>query len=472
MFASSATAKKAGKDSSAKTEKTAKSKNEKPKSVKKVKFDQAGYDAAYAKGDYETCASMLFGKGDEKNLVKDLLDADMLVYLTKNYSEAGKAFLETYGKMQQASSEMTGGKALGAALGGENAVKYSGAEYERYLAWSMRLSSALASGQNDVANGIMKDYVGTFMDEIQALRALNEELANGSESALESDDFKNAEAALKKAGVDLGISKMTSGKPAKSAEKYDNSRFFNYLGTVAYAASGDFDHAAEFASTYKVSDGFVKEVVNVPSGKGRLEVVAFSGTIGKRSEHENKNAVSVAGANIYTKIVYPEFIPNAHEISKVRVTLSDGTNKNASQVENFDKAVRIDVAQKARGAYSRSVFRNVVKNSASVAAIIAANQGLEKAGSNPLAAKAAQIAVDKAVDAAVSAIVDTEKADVRQGVYFPHMAHAAGFSCAPGTYTVKIEYLNDKGSVVDEKTIENVVVESGKVQVAVSACER
>lgn len=459
----------------AKKEKPAKekaAKTEKAKPVKAVKFDQAKFDEAYAAGDYATCASMLLGKNDNKNLVKDMIDADMLLYLSADYQNAGKGFLEAYGKMQQTTSELTGGKAIGAALGGENAIKYSGAEYERFLTWSMRLATALGNKQNDVASGIVKDYTGTFLQEILALRALNEEMEKASEESAQSDDFKNAEAALKKANVDLGISKMNEKKPAKSNEKYERSPFFGYLGTLAWAVNDDFDHAEQFASDQQVSKGLVGEVIKVPAGKGRLEVVALSGTIGKRSEKAVQDSISLPiGGTIYTKVVCPEFKKQNHAIDSVRVTLAGESSKTASPIEDFDTGVRIDVAQKAYGAYSRSVFRNVVKNSVSVAGIIAANAALEKAGSNPIAAKAAQIAVDKAIDAAAQAIVNSEKADVRQGVYFPHMASAAGFSVAPGTYAVTIEYLNGS-SVVETKTIQNVVVEAGKVSVAVSSCEK
>ena len=87
---------------------------------------------------------MLYGRGDKKDYVRDLIDADMLIYLSENYQGAGKAFLDTYAKMQLMNSDMSAGEATKAALSSETSTKYSGAEYERYLVWSMRLASALA----------------------------------------------------------------------------------------------------------------------------------------------------------------------------------------------------------------------------------------------------------------------------------------------------------------------------------------
>ena len=462
-------------EKSKKSEKPAKEKKSK---AKKVKFDQDAYDKAYEAGDYATCIGMLNGKGNKTDLIRDELDADMLTYFSADYTGAGKAFLETYNKMQQVSSEMNAGDVINAAMTAEKNVTYSGAEYERYLAWSMRLASALSTNQIDVANGIMKDYIGTFMDEIQALRAKNQELENGSAAALEGDSFKQAVKVLESFSINLGIGDMLDLVPPKSNQKYEYSPFFSYLGTVAYAANNDFDHAKDFASTYKVNNNLVNEVINVPKGKGHLEVITLTGTIGKR-EDSNLKQVAVNVPNlpkpIYTKVSYPVFKGGNHKIDSVKVSLSDGTSKtinlNKEYIEDFDKAVKIDVAQKARPAAQRSIFRNVIKNSASIAGLIAANEGLKKASANPLTQKAAQIAFDKAYDPIVAAIIDLEKADTRQGEYFPNKASVAGFSVAPGAYSVTIEYMYG-GTVVETKTIDNVVVNEGKVSVAVSSCEK
>ena len=155
----------------------------------------------------------------------------------------------------------------------------------------------------------------------------------------------------------------------------------------------------------------------------------------------------------------------------MRVTLSNGESKKAALVEDFDEAVRIDVAQKARGAYSRSVFRNVVKNSTAAASVIAAGIALRQASDNAIAYTLAQIVFSQAVSAAAGAVVNLERADIRQGVYFPNKASAAGFSVDPGIYSVTIEYMSGS-NVVEKKTIEKVVVEGGKVNVEVSLCEK
>lgn len=459
-------------------EKPAKEKQTKPAAPKKVKFDEDGYNAAFEKGDYNMCVAMLLGKGDKKNEIKDFLDVDMLLYHEANYQDSGKGFLETYAKMQQATVSFNAAEEGKAAKSSGVNRKYKGAEYERYLAWSMRLACALSMGRDDVAKGVMNDYIGTFMQEIQELRAKNAQFEAEAEAALESDEFKNAQEKLSSSGVNLSFVEP----PKKSDERYENSPFFNYLGTVAYAAYGDLDHAGEFGAIYKVPR--YEEITNIPAGKGRLEVVALSGMIGKREDvSEGKEAQATMlpipalkmRIPLYTKIAYPIFNKNAqkHNIKSVRVLLSNGASSNATLIEDFDEAVRIDVAQKAYGDYNRSVFRNVVKNSIVTASVITAGIALDQASrKSPLLAAIAQVTFDASVEAAANAVANKERADIRQGVYFPNKASRAGFTVEPGTYTVTVEYLDASGKVVESKTVENVDVQAGKVSVRVSSCEK
>ena len=463
--------------SAAKEAKTAKSKSVKEPKVSKKKFDEKAYAAAYEKGDYTACASMLLGRNVKKDVIKDMLDADMLMYNSEMYKSSGKGFLETYGLMQQSSAQLNAGEALKASLSVETNTNYGGAEYERYLAWSMRLACALNLDQEDVANGIMKDYIGTFMDEIQALRELNDQVEKGSEIALESDEFKSAQQKLSSSGINFSFVE----RPKKSSVRYETSPFFNYLGTLSYAANGDFDHAQQFADVYKVPKA--RELVSVPADKGRLEIVALTGLIGQREDvsagrdpekfvlHLNDIKRDVP---IYTKITYPIFNPASQtsKITAVRISLSDGQYAPAVLIEDFDKAVAIDVAQKAYGAYSRSVFRNVVKNAIVVGSVIGAAVAVQQAAKlNALAAVAADIGLNTAIQIAAGAVAKIEKADTRQGIYFPNKASSAGFVVEPGTYSVKVEYLSGS-SVVETKTIENIVVKPGKVTARVSSCQK
>ena len=229
----------------------------------------------------------------------------------------------------------------------------------------MRAVNALALGDISNAKGVMDTYAGDYKDVIAPLVAQEKELEAESEGALEKDEVSNALKSLKAVGISVDLSKVNGGTPAKYTGKpYENSAFLSYLGALIYAANNSPDHAQDAARLLRETNPnvSVSEDIFIPAGKGRLNVVALSGTIGKRcqaAQEFSTGIIPVLNTPLKFKIAYPAFPAQEHAISAVRVTLSDGTAKTAMLIEAFDEAVRIDVAKKARGAYSRSVFRNI-----------------------------------------------------------------------------------------------------------------
>lgn len=440
------------------------------------KFNQEMYDAAYNSEDYATCAAMLEGKKAGTSAIKNSLDVNMLKYYADDYAGSGKGFVETKQQFQDVTAGMTPAKVMQAALVSENSVEYSGPVYERILSYSMRVVDSIQLDAIDSAVGVMNDYTGTYKDIVETVVNQQKELEEASEG--KSDDVEKVLEVYKKAGLSLDLGQFTA--PAKYKSSYETSPLMSYLGTVVYAANDDFDHAKDSSLMLKKdnADVDVADTVSVPAGKGRLEVLALSGTVGKREEFATDLVAvgAVYGIPVMFKMTYPQFnAANAnHSINAVEVTLSNGETKVASLVEDFDKAVEDDVKSKQAGAYARSLTRNIVKNSVAIGSVVAADITRQKAP-NDMAKKIAEAAYTAAIVAlpkAMPLIIDAEKADVRQGEYFPHMASAAGFTVDAGTYTVTVKYLAKDNSVVAEKTIENVVVNNGKVSVTVASCAK
>lgn len=440
------------------------------------KFNQEMYDAAYNSEDYATCAAMLEGKKAGTSAIKNSLDVNMLKYYADDYAGSGKGFVETKQQFQDVTAGMTPAKVMQVALVSENSVEYSGPVYERILSYSMRVVDSIQLDAIDSAVGVMNDYTGTYKDIVETVVNQQKELEEAADA--KSDDVEKALEVYKKAGLSLDLGQFTA--PAKYKSSYETSPLMSYLGTVVYAANDDFDHAKDSSLMLKKdnADVDVADTVSVPAGKGRLEVLALSGTIGKREEFATDLVAvgAVYGIPVMFKMTYPQFnAANAnHSINAVEVTLSNGETKVASLVEDFDKAVEDDVKSKQAGAYARSLTRNIVKNSVAIGSVVAADITRQKAP-NDMAKNIAEAAYTAAVIAlpkAMPLIIDAEKADVRQGEYFPHMASAAGFTVDAGTYTVTVKYLAKDNSVVAEKTIENVVVNNGKVSVTVASCAK
>ena len=469
-------------DSAKKSVAAEKSKAKKPK-VKKKKFTQEAFDKAYADGDYASCVAMLNGKKHGKDKILDALDANMLMHLNAQYLDSARAFMDTQREMQQSVNDTSSGKSFAATIAGENSTTYTGTVYERLLAYSMRAVNALALGDVSNAKGVMDTYAGDYKDVIAPLVAQEKALEAESENALETDDVSSALKSLRAVGVSVDLGGVNGGRPAKYTGKpYENSAFLSYLGALIYAANNAPDHAQDSARLLRETNPNISVVedINVPAGKGRLNVVALSGTIGKRSQGAQEfstGLIPVLNTPLKFKIAYPVFLAQNHAISAVRVTLSNGATKTATLIEDFDDAVKIDVAKKARGAYNRSVFRNITKNAAtatvSITALIAADKAVKQSQGNimmQIATQATYAATVAGLNAGLNAIINAEKADVRQGSYFPHKASAAGFTVNPGTYSVKVEYLSKDGTVIETKEQGDISVVAGKPTVVVSSC--
>jgi hypothetical protein len=468
LFSGCASTRGADSGEKQKTEKSAK----KDKGKNESSFDIEAFNSAYANGDFATCIAML--KERNSDAILNELDSSMLQYLAKDYMASAKEFVQTQQNMQQLSKDMTASKIMEAALVGENSVQYVGNTYERILAYSMKAVNALKMGEVDRAIGVFNEYTGNYKDEIAALVQQQKEIAASSGNITDDEKVSTAIEALGTAGLSVNLGDLSAKSPDSSDAVYDASALLAYLGTLSYLANGDAEHAQDFAGVLESTGSAVNvsEDLNIADGMGRLDVVSLTDVIGKRSEMaEIARIGNIYGIDVTFKLAYPTFEPQNHAINVSKVTLSNGEAKEFTLIEDFDEAVKKDVAQKSSGAFGRSLFRNITKNSAAVAGSVVALQKAQEQvskASNAVQKKAAEKAYEVAVkglNVALLAVVDAEKADVRQASFFPNKASAAGFTLEPGRYTVTVEYTNGKTDV-----IENVNVEAGKPTVVISEC--
>ncbi|MCI7437494.1 MAG: hypothetical protein MSH22_13060 [Spirochaetia bacterium] len=433
------------------------------------KFNQARFDEALFRGEYDTCADMLERKKESKhNLLKKSLDVNMLRYQSGDYLASGKGFLESKTIFQKTAGAYTPAMYVQSAIVNEENTLYYGPVYERILTYSMRAIDSIKLDALDNAVGVMNDYTGTYRDIINDLILKQRQIEDESGNFLENSTVSKSLDMLYKGGINIDTNKFKA--PKKYQSQYETSPLMSYLGTVVYAAYGDNEHARDFYSVLKKDNSSLdlSEVLEVPQNKGHLEVLALSGLIGQRSECSSKLIFvgAVEGVPIYFKFTYPQFLPQKHLVDAVEISLSNGEVKKAALVENFDAAVLDDVKSKQYGAFNRSVVRNIVKNATALTTVISSRILMENAPSD-VVRSIAQISYNSsrlAFPIAMPLIVDAEKADIRQAAFFPHMANSAGFSVKPGSYDVTIRYLS-KGEVVEEEIIKDVIVENGKVTV-------
>ena len=97
------------------------------------KFNQARFDEALFRGEYDTCADMLERKKESKhNLLKKSLDVNMLRYQSGDYLASGKGFLESKTIFQKTTGAYTPAMYVQSAIVNEENTLYCCRMYPVY----------------------------------------------------------------------------------------------------------------------------------------------------------------------------------------------------------------------------------------------------------------------------------------------------------------------------------------------------
>ena len=454
------------------------------KKIKPIKYNEEEYEKAYNQRNYSTCLGMMLYKTRKKADIRDNLDLAMLYFITGEYAQASAVFEKTDAQMFDALTKSIT-KSIGKAIVNENLKEYTGNVYEYLLVNTMNsLCYYLQGDLNSAVNQLTK-LSDVKLPEYR--RLYGEVLVkNGLDpSAREKLD----EDAKSLGAYNIDSSVFTADLPKKPTEKdvYKESSLARYLSLILRQADGD---KSQIDSDSIVLKSLVKDFDSVdsaiPSGKGRVNVLALAGLIGKQTAKEvyfpsKSTYFYVPTGNssyrllpVQFKFVYPSYAGKS-TVSGVDVVLNNVGTKSAVIIENFNANLEKSVKLRARKEYAASMNRSITKKVsgivAGIASINASYEGLKMLSGRSIAYTLASIAFDalcSSTAAGLSAIDLTETADIRQGEFFPETVNAAGFTVSAGLYKGKVIYRFSDGSVV-EKPFETEVKE-GKPSLVVSSC--
>ena len=466
-------------------------------------------------GDYEPCISYLEEKNkSEKNSdrVRDEFDLAMMRHFQKDYDSSLEILNKTDRLMDDMVTKSVTKGAL-ALLFNENAAEYAGNPYEYVYI--------------NIFNALNYYNKGDFDEAAVEIRRMNEKqrkfLSDYGEWISDenfSDDGKisSAYSVLK-----LDDETVKNSFPEKPTEDdiFRDSATARYL-SIVFAMMDDsvnnsWNIEADTATFKALNPSFdIESESSLSDGMGRLDIIAFSGLIGRRGERRvrigpfpglqfesEKRFVFIPPFDI--EFVYPEFpapqkslepvpmgtigwgpsftiYPGKNEIikmpengvSKIQLLCENGRKEEFSLLEDFNYAVAHDVRMKARRAYSRSVKRSLAKKLSSV---VAASAGMAVAEQNVrenenflgIAAYAvAYLTAAKLIDQ----VDKTETADIRQVYALPARSYAAGLELEPGKYSFKVQYFSENGSLIKEETFSDIEVKKGKTVLVESSCQK
>ena len=463
--------------------------------------------------NYAPCVSYLEAKNKEANSdrIRDNFDLAMIKHYQKDYDSSLQILNETDLLMDDAVTESVT-KGFAAFLVNENATEYAGNPYEYVY---INIFNALNYYNKGDAEEAAVEIRRLNEKQKKFLNEYGEWLKN--EASSETAEIPSAYKIL-----NLDAAAINQGRPKSPTENdiFRDSATARYLsivfGMMDDSVNNGWNVSADARTLHALNASFdVNSETAISEGKGRLDVLAFSGLIGRRGERRirigpfpglqfplEKGFVFIPPFDI--EFAYPEFpapqtelkpvlmgtigwgpsftlYPGKDEITKMPANsvekiqvIINGEKKECALLEDFNYSVQQDVNTKARKAYNRSVVRGITKKLAAVvgatAGMLAVENAIQK-NENILtiaAYAAAYLGSAKAIDQ----VDKTETADIRQVYALPAQSYATGFELAPGKYSLTVQYFSKNGTLIHEEHFKDVEVKKGKTVLVESSCQK
>ena len=467
-------------------------------------------------GEYKTCISELEKKNSKDSnpeRIRDNFDIAMMQHYQKDYDSSLKILNGTDRLMDDAVTKSIS-RGFASAVANDNASEYSGNPYEYVYI--------------NVFNALNYYNKGDLDEAAVEVRRLNEKQRKYLQEYGEwiKNDDTQIEISDTYSKLNLDKKAITENLPPKPTEAdiFRDSATARYL-SIVFAMMDDsvnnsWNVEADSRTLKALNPSFdVAAETSISAGKGRLDVLAFSGLIGRRGERRlivgpfpgiqfptGKAFVYIPAFDL--EFVYPEFpapqtVLNPHvmptfgwgpsftiypgkneiikmpqnQIASVRVVFDSGSSAGSidlALLEDFNYSVSQDVKMKARKAYSRSLKRSMAKKFTAVAGatatLIVAEEAVKK--SENVLTIAAYAGTYLSAAKAIDQVDRTETADIRQVYALPAQSYASGIELPAGKYSFTVQYLSKNGGLLGEEKFNDVLVTSGKTVLVESTCQK
>ncbi|MBQ9205475.1 MAG: hypothetical protein IJ158_02035 [Treponema sp.] len=468
--------------------------------------------------DYKPCISYLEKKNSKESnndRIRDNFDLAMMKHYQKEYDSSLAILNETDRLMENAVTKSIT-KGFASAVANDNATEYTGTPYEYiYL---------------NVFNALNYYNNGNIEEAVVEVRRLNEKqqkyLAEYGEWITNSDSKIEISDMYTRLRLDTTKVSQFAPKNPTDADIFRDSATARYLSIVFAQMDESVNNSWNISSDARtlkaLNPSFNTDAeTHISDGMGRLDILAFSGLIGRRGERRiiigpfpgiqfptSRNFVYVPAFDL--EFVYPEFpapqtvlrpqlvptfgwgpsfviYPGKNEIikmpknqvSSIKVIIEQGNSLpsqiiSLSLLEDFNYAVQQDVNSKARKAYSRSVKRSMFKKFTAVAGatatLILAEEAVRR--EENLFTLAAYATSYLSAATAADQIDRTETADIRQVYALPAQSYAGGFELPEGEYALKVQYFSSNGAIISEEKFSKIKVQKGKTTLVESSCQK
>ncbi len=393
-------------------------------------------------------------KFSHKNRFLYYLDAGLAYHYAKLYDSSNIRLTAA----EEAADELftkSISKAAASLLLNDNVLEYAGEDYEI-------LYTNLIKAMNYLSLNMFDDAFVEIRRVNNKLNLLDQKYADAATRFQEMSEKDTANV-----GLTYTYEKV----------KFNNDAFARYLSMHIYAAEGLYDDAEidldwlhrAFKEQPHIYDFEIPEVSYYSQEKAILSVVAltgiapykdafnlrirtdkdlnlvqvlFTGEDGNESEYTHF-ALPVS-ADYYFKLAVPRLVDELSDVHEIRVFADDEPIGQLSLIEDISRVAHETYNAKKSLIYIRSFSRAIYKG-------LIANKMKKKADNGGLAGWLKKAAIDAGMDA-------TENADLRSSFLLPGKIHVGDFEISPGTYNIRVDYLDKGGATIYTNYIDNVVV--------------
>jgi hypothetical protein len=255
-----------------------------------------------------------------------------------------------------------------------------------------------------------------------------------------------------------------------AAARFNDSALARYLGILFYRGIGQYDDAridrdylkVAFANAPNVYSypipASVDEELDIPRGKARLNVLAFSGMAPVKEEE----VIRIPLPNTrWIKIALPVLKDRPSQVRRIETVIDNGKERfDLELLEDMGAVARETFKEKEGLIYMKSILRATIKGVSSSVLDEASDRAEGRAG---------LLLFILSVGAQAMAEV-TERADLRVSRYFPGKAYVGGITLDPGVYSVTVNYYAGNGRLIAAYSREPVEIRANTLNLTEAAC--
>lgn len=348
-----------------------------------------------------------------------------------------------------------------------------------YAATSITQSIASA-----VTNDTVMDYSGEAFEDIYTniFMALNYiHLGNIEDAMVEVRRFDNKLRLLEQKYEKFVEETDSSSevKVQKVSIQFSDSALARYLSMLLYRTEKDFGNAEvdlkllkkAFAKQKSLYDfkipSTIDEELNIPKGKARLNIIAFSGNAPVKKEEVIRAYWS---SDVWYKLALPVMEKRGSDVNSISVTaknLATGKiySRKLEKIESIENIALDTFKQSYSLIYAKSLARSIAR-AISNSTVSSITQSLADE-SETLGGMLLFSLIDISSKVATEVV---ERADVRCSRYFPANASVCGLNVEEGNYEITVNYYT-RNRLIHCQT-QNISIEENKLNLVESACLR